>query len=119
VSRIITSPVKRWSGTVTLADPLTFPQTFAFEDAIDAVQAARRDLPEDAQMTDRDARRINYAALPGIVACVEEWHLAGFPEVVTIESFPATPSNSAARLIAWLFNEITQAFREAETVPNE
>jgi hypothetical protein len=110
VSRTITSPVKRFSGTVELADPLTFPQVFAFQDSLDAVKAAEEE---------GDTYRVNYAALPGIIACVEAWHLEGMPERVTIESFPATPPIAAARLIAWLYGEITKGFQDAETVPNE
>ena len=110
MSRTITSPVKRFSGTVELADPLTFPQVFAFQDSLDAVKAAEEE---------GDTYRVNYAALPGIIACVEAWHLEGMPERVTIESFPATPPIAAARLIAWLYGEITKGFQDAETVPNE
>ena len=106
MSRTITSPVKKFPGTVVLADPLTFDQLFAF---MDAVEMARG----------QEGARVNYAALPGILACVEAWHLVGIPEGVTLETFPATPPVSIARLVAWLVEELSKAFDEAETIPND
>ena len=107
MSRTITSPVKKFPGTVVLADPLTFDQLFAYMDAVETARGLDNGV------------RVNYAALPGILACVEEWHLDGIPEGVTLESFPATPPVSVARLIAWLVDELAKAFEEAETVPND
>lgn len=109
MSRVITSPIKRWPGTVVLSDPLTFPQVFAFEDAIRAVQAEGKDINQS---------RVDGMILPGILACVEEWHLENIPEHPTIENFPATPPVSRSRLIAWLIESITELYTEADDVPN-
>lgn len=108
MSKTITSPVKRYPGTVVLSDPLTFPQAFAFEDALGAVSEAR----ESGNMG-----RIRYALLPGILACVEEWHLSGFPERPALDNFPSTPRVSIASLIDWLVEELTALYREADDVP--
>jgi len=108
VSKIITSPVKRYPGTVILADPLTFPQAFAFEDALAAVQEIR----ESGSMA-----RMRYAILPGILACVEAWHLEKLPEQPALDSFPSTPRKSVAELIDWLTLEITALYRESDDVP--
>ena len=35
MSKIVKSPVPKWSGTVTFRDPLFAPQIFAIEDALD------------------------------------------------------------------------------------
>ena len=110
MSKVITSPVKRFSGTVVLSDPLTYPQVFAFQDTLEAIE----ELGKDAHYL-----RVQYAALPGILKCVEEWHLENVPEHPQIESFPASPRNSAARLLSWLFREITALNDEAENVPLE
>ena len=107
MSRTITSPVKRFAGTVVLHDPLTFDQVFAFQDAMDAAREAGDNY-----------LRVNHAVLPGVLACVEEWHLANIPDGVTIESFPATPPVQVARLISWLVEEVAKAFAEAEEIPN-
>ena len=107
LSRTITSPVKRFEGTVVLADPLTFDQVFAFQDAMDAARAAGENY-----------LKVNHAVLPGVLACVEAWHLANIPEGVTLETFPATPPVAVARLIAWLVEELSKEFEDAETIPN-
>jgi len=110
LSKVITSPVKRFSGTVVLSDPLTYPQVFAFQDALEAI----KELGGDANYL-----RVQYAALPGILKCVEEWHLEGVPAHPGADNFPATPMASAAQLISWLFGEISKLNDEAENVPLE
>lgn len=104
----IASPIKRWPGTVTLSDPLTYSQVFSWEDALAAVQALEQ--PTQA--------RLNAALLPAILACVEQWQLERFPTAPTAGNFPATPAQSAARLIAWLIQEISSLYREADEIPN-
>ena len=108
MSKVITSPIERFSGTVVLSDPLTYPQLFAFEDALRAVKEL------DGE---KNARRVYYAMLPGIIACVEEWHLEGVPDKPRPDTFPASPGESAARLVAWLLNEVTALNDEANDVP--
>jgi hypothetical protein len=108
MSKVITSPVKKWPGTVTLSDPLTFPQVFAFEDAISTIQAEQ--IPTQA--------RADAIWLPVLIACVEEWHLEGLG-ALSVDNFPATPRQASAQLVAWLIGEIANLFKEAETVPNE
>jgi hypothetical protein len=103
---IITSPSKRWPGTVTLA-PLTFPRLIAFETALDAAQQAGNNM------------RGNYALLPGLVACVETWALEGFPANVTAETFPAAPIGESVKVISWLMDEVSARVQEAAAVPNE
>jgi hypothetical protein len=109
VSRVITSPIKRFPGTVILSDPLTFPQTFEFEDSLRSVN----DIRESGDIT-----RLRYALLPGVLACIEEWHLnSGFPERPALDNFPSTPRQSVAQLIDWLVEEISALYRESDDVP--
>ena len=110
MSKTIISPVKRWPGTVTLADPLSYPQVFAWRDAIQEAQAVEGEAEPDVFTR-------NSALIPGIVACVESWNLEYFPKAVTPEVFPATPPVSSSRLIAWLVEEIGKLFSEAEEIP--
>lgn len=91
MGKVITSPVKRWAGTVTLQDPLTFPAYIAWRDAI-----------RDAQAFKDDYLRYSAALLPGVLACVEKWELKGFAPA----PFPATPRASSDKLLAWLLREI-------------
>ena len=106
MSKVVTSPVKKWPGTVTLADPLSFPQALAFEDAIDAVRA----------LEDPSTQRVNYTLLPAVLMCVEKWELEGLGNPP--DPFPATPAQASAQLLAWLVGEVSALFREAEDVPN-
>jgi hypothetical protein len=86
MSRVIQSPVKKWAGSVTLADPLTFPAFIAWNDAMrDAHQYRATDEKPG------DYLRYSAAVLPGILACVEKWELKGFSP----DPFPATPRDSS------------------------
>ena len=116
MSRVITSPVKRWPGTVTLADPLTFPQYIAWMDAVEAAQGDKETLTvSDAAFLPR----VTAAILPGICACIEAHDLKGLPPILVVETFPATPRIASGRLIAWLIGEINLLMQEAEDLPNE
>ena len=110
MSKIVQSPVKRWPGTVTLSDPLTFPQALAVEDALEAA----KELGEEASQ-----RRQNYTVLPGLLGCVEKWDLDGFVENPTADTFPSTPAIASAELIGWLIEEVISLYYEAEPDPNE
>lgn len=109
--KTITSPVERWSGTVTLSDPLNFPQVMGFQDALESA----REFGDDASVI-----AVNYSLLPGILPCVEQWELDGeFPASPGLDTFPATPALASAELIAWLVGEISGLFAEAEEIPKE
>lgn len=112
MSKVIISPVKRFPGTVTLADPLTFPQFDAWSSAIEAAV-------EYVSTHNGTAKQAGYDALllPGICACIERHELAELGPL-TPDTFPATPRKSSALLIAWLVREIGQLAAEAEDIPN-
>lgn len=57
--------------------------------------------------------------LPAILACVETWGLQGFPERVTMESFPGSPRKESHDLIDWLWLEILNVYTGVLEVPNE
>jgi len=105
--KIIQSPVKRWSGTITLSDPLNYPQYVAIQRAFKRVQ------PE---MTQAES---HLELLPALLGCIEAWNLnGGFPEKVTTDNFPASPRLSSAKMIAWLIEEISALVNEADESPN-
>jgi hypothetical protein len=93
MSKVLTSPVKKWPGTVTLADPLTWEQIIAWQDAV-----------KDAQQHRGDNLRFLAAMRPGLVACVEKWELKNFTPPPA--PFPATPTDSSGKLLVWLVREI-------------
>lgn len=110
MSRVITSPIKRWSGTVTLVDPIPFPQYMRFKEAL-----------REAEKFRDDNDRFSQAILPGIFACVEQWELKNFTNGngLSIDTFPATPRRSSDKLIVWLITEIGKIMFEADDLPNE
>ena len=108
MSKVIKSPVDHFAGEVTLSDPLTFPQVFAIEDALES----GRELGEDAT-----AARYYHALLPGIIECVEKWELNGVPNNPTQDTYPATPREEVAELLAWLMGEILTLYAKADPDP--
>lgn len=103
MTKTLTSPVKRFSGTVELSDPLTFPQYLAW---IRAVEAAAEKREKITAITVGYDDIVTELMLPAILQCIEAWHISGIPENPTVDTFPATPRVSAGRLIAWLASEI-------------
>ena len=126
MSKILTSPVKKWPGTITLPDFLTIGQAMKWEEAL---SKSRDILPEcepfekDKPLTENQAKRIDKQTtaealnliLPGILACVESWNLEGLDP----NKFPATPLLSRAILVSWIVDEITKLYNEENEVPNE
>ena len=109
MSKVIKSPVDHFAGEVTLSDPLTFPQVFAIEDALEA----------GSEIVDESsAARYYHAILPGIIVCVEKWNIKGVPKNPTPDTYPATPRDEAAELLAWLMNEILALYEKVEPDPN-
>jgi hypothetical protein len=112
VSKIIPSPIKRFPGSVTIADPLTLPQVEAIE--------AGLELPKD---TDGDGRVfftvLDKNQLPAVLACVEKWELQNFPDPLTADNFPFSPRKDSHDLIVWLFGEIRKVYLGELDIPNE
>jgi hypothetical protein len=109
MSKVVTSPVKRFPGTVTLSDPLNYPQVITLEEAIS----------EAGKLSEPTQAAYNYTLLPGVLKCVEVWSLEGFPASVTADTFPATPRVPSAELLGWLIGEVVALYREADESPNE
>jgi len=115
MGKTITSPVKKWPGSVTLFDPLTYPQLIQWQTAIERANEIKADITfADAALMPS----VTMALLPGICACVEKWELEGLPASISPESLPATPRQSAGRLIIWLVGEIGKLADEADEIPN-
>lgn len=110
MSKIITSPIERWAGTVTITDPLTIPQAQLIEAGMTPPQTG-----EDGRVW---LSIIDGKQLPAIFACVEKWELANMPEKITAENFPASPRVDSHKLIDWLFAEIRKVYFGESEVPN-
>jgi len=107
MSKTITSPVKRFSGTVTIADPLTFPQVAALDEAM--FQAS--ELGDNVRQS-----RFNATLEPAVMACVESWDISGM--TAHPQHMPASPRAAANELFDWLMREILALYKEADEIPN-
>lgn len=122
MSKIITSPVKKWAGTVTLSDPLTIPQVILWQECVDAAQKYTEEIGTNSEdgvkkMTAPQLLIFRSKITPGICECVEQWNLEGLGQVIS-NTFPASPKIAAADLFVWLVNEITDLFKDADEIPN-
>ena len=133
MSKVITSTLARFPGTVTIADPMNFSQWMAWRasrDNANLQHVAAVGEDEEGKAT----RTLTYgeiglvdaytlATLPGVLACVEKWELENFPNSLTVETFPAAGSKytrlDIANLLIWLAHEVDDvAFGEGND-PNE
>lgn len=107
VSKIITSPIERWAGTVTISDPLTLPQAQAIEAGMTTPKASE----DDGRIW---LTTIDELKLPAVKLCVEEWKLENF----TADPFPASPRIDSHKLIDWIFGELLTIYFGEALVPN-
>jgi NADPH-dependent ferric siderophore reductase len=117
VSKVITSPSKRWQGSVTLYDPLTLPQVKLIE--------AGLELPESAKGKERILFTVtDEVALPAIFACVEKWDISPTLKVresepLSVDNFVFSPRDETHELIKWIFDEIRRIYLGELEIPNE
>ena len=109
MSKILTSPVAKFPGTITIPDYLTYPQAIAYWKGNEAARA----IPDTGSMVE-----VNYALLPGLFLCVEKWDIQGLPEPLTVDNFPATPPRACRQLIQWVHKSITELIKDVEEIPN-
>ena len=108
------SPVEKFPGHIILPDYLTLPQVRAFEDALDGLENIGK-----GKKTDRVwLSVIDEKRLPAILESVQEWHIEGIPEKLTVDNFPMTPVSEANKLINWVFQELRALWLGETEVPN-
>lgn len=110
MSKTVTSPSKRWPGTVTISDPLTLPQAEAINDARRYFYDNRKAEGEYISYLDLDKPRI-----PAILICVEKWDLQNFSP----DPFPMSPEKTRHSLVNWLWQELEAIYDAEDEVPNE
>lgn len=111
MSKVITSPIERWKGSVTIADPLTFTQAQAIEQGLT--------MPQESDNGRIWLSVIDGNQLPAIFACVEKWELANIPADVTLATFPASPRVASHKLVEWIFSELRSVYLGEAEIPNE
>jgi len=102
----IDSPSKRYPGYVILPDDLTFPQVLAWEDAT-----------LEAGKTPGSFHKV-HAYIPGVLVCVQEWHIDGFPEPLTADNFPWKPPAAVIGLMSKIIAGVTDLIYEADEEKN-
>ena len=109
MSKTINSPVDEFPGTVKLPSRLTMPQALMFERSISDVNI----LIEEESASQIEVDNI----MVGVICeCVEEWNLDDLEQLAP-DTFPATPRQASAELVAWIYGEIVKLYNP--DVPNE
>lgn len=90
---ILTSPIEKLPGTVTLPDEWTWEQLIEWEAGISRAAEEKRTIA------------IIAIEAPLVLAMVERFDLAGLPERPT--KFPTKPLLAIGQLIGWLVGEIS------------
>ena len=106
MSKIITSQIKKFPGTVTLSDPITYQQYERWY----AAWKAQNELPKEARES-LDNEKVLWAE---IMPMVEKWELENFNPA----NPPAAPRIPVIQLVIWLVTEIGKIINEG-TDPNE
>lgn len=108
MTRVISSPTKRFPGTITLPDFLTIPQARAWEECLDGARALR----------DRGISytSVEYIAVwePGLREVVQAWDVEGFSH----DPLQTTPRGAVLDLIVMVVNEITGMYQGEVDDPN-
>ncbi len=111
MSKVIISPIERYKGSVTIADPLTIPQAQAVEAGM-----TKPEMDADGKVF---LSVIDGLQLPAIIACVEKWELENIPANISIDNFPASPRKDSHKLIDWIYSEIQKVYFGELEIPNE
>lgn len=109
----IESNLERWKGNVVLFDPLPLVKLVTFEEAVKAALLADPKL---------GSARSHMLIIPALIECVAEWHIEGFPEKPTAETFPGMGTGISKVDITQLINFITSElmkFLRGDDDPND
>ena len=109
MTKQIISPVARWAGTVTIADPLTQIQAHAIEAGLRQPEEGHEDNGRIWLSVIDDMK------LPAVLACVEKWDLKDF----TPDPFPYSPRNDSHKLIDFIFQELFKVYIGEADIPKE
>lgn len=103
---VITSPVKRYPGTVELPDAFSWDQLARWATDISAI-------PDTAPTLAMVKYQLEAVCNLGLT-----WHLAGIAESPSISDIPTKPLIPAVELAGWLMREVGRAIYAEEGSPN-
>ena len=102
--------IKRWSGSITLPDYLSWPQLMKWDGVLRATDKYR----EGDKIKSEYVMQFFNDLLPCILDVVQEWHIEGLPERPTVDTFPGSPE-----LVAFLAEQLVELYRKTNEVdPN-
>ena len=107
MSKIVKCDIKGFEGQITIPDVLTLPVYLEFKRALV--------LANDSESDGLDIFEQMGISLPGMIQVVEKWELAGVPENVSMETWPATPPSASILLYNWLLEAIVDKYLASET----
>ena len=108
--KIIESPVARFPGSITLYDPITYPQLIEWRDN-------NTKFYECFNNKDKKIFEGEQFAWKAIFAVSEEVTIKGF-ESRDVDKIPSTPLSLIDELLAYLIGEIRKYIAKEEEVPN-
>jgi hypothetical protein len=106
MSKVLTSPVKRFPGTVTIADPLSYAQLEAWMHGVNAVQRVKGTDEDTSLHTEKTMWK-------AIWPCVEKWDLKGL-QPLNVEEIPSTPRTAVIRVLSWLSDAVNHVLEDDE-----
>jgi len=115
MSKVITSPIARWSGSITIANPITEAQAIEIERTLAVIKEADERVDEKSNFKDLQHALNKSAKLRVVLVCVEKWELKDF----TVDPFPFSPKGDSDKLITFLFDEILAVYEGDAFIPNE
>jgi len=98
----ITSPVDKFPGSVTLKDPLPYPDFIMYEKEIASANVDG--------ITEGERELCLFAAAS---VFIEKWDLENFDP----DNKPATPRTPVIKLLTWLITEIGKMINGIEDIP--
>lgn len=115
MSKVLTSPIPAFEGTIQLPARLTILQCSEIDKAFGN--------PNDL-LSDNKSERVWYSVsdmrvIPALLACVEKWNIKDFPENLSLENFPATPRAESHKFISWVWSELKDIYFGERNIPNE
>ena len=129
--RIVVSEIKGFKGRVTLCEPLTVDQLFAYEDAQDKafeaapsalltkINEARGEKDEEGKPVKGVwASRESRFFVEAILKCAEKFEVERMEEKPTLDNFPFTPRPAAREFIQLLWNALTEIVNGETEIPN-
>jgi len=109
MSKTVKSPIEVLPGSITISQPVLYPQYVKYRRLMGESDQAHEDGDNVAQ---------EYKAWAAVCACLDAFDVPGF-ENRDPEQFPASPRRAVVDLLLWALSEVNKVITGEETVPND